>query len=80
MVDLFEYFQKYKKAKHCALYTGIPMVELELFRKMMARAGRYYRIRYRGPRNTPLDIKRGYLTRQASCLKAVATHFSVYHY
>jgi hypothetical protein len=78
MVDLFEYFQKYKKAKHCALYTGIPMVELELFRKMMARAGRYYRVRYRGPRRG-LD-SRGYYTQQSTCLKRNATKFSVYMY
>ena len=73
-------FTQYRKSGTCAIYTKVPIQYLDAFRYFNAKMGNFYRIRYRGPRNTPLDIKRGYLTRQASCLKAVATHFSVYHY
>ena len=72
--DVFRFFSR---ARCSAVFTNIPIGLLQEFRSVYP--GKY-RIRYRGPRNTPLDIKRGYLTRQASCLKAVATHFSVYHY
>ena len=81
MITLNDYFRQYKKADACALYTKIPIVELELFRKMFAREGKFYKIRYRGPRfNTASASSRGYLTKQATCLKEDATHFSVYRY
>jgi hypothetical protein len=57
-----------------------PICELETFRKRMASEGKYYRIRYRGPRNTPLDAGRSHATRASSCLKANAVKFAVYNY
>jgi len=57
-----------------------PISELETFRKRMASQGKYYRIRYRGPRNTPLDAGRSPMTRASSCLKANAVKFAVYNY
>lgn len=60
-----------------AEYTAIPIDRLIEFRT------RYkgFRVRYRGPRDTKLDIQvrhRGVLNRQSNCLKANATNFSVY--
>ena len=57
-----------------------PICELETFRKRMANEGKYYRIRYRGPRNTPLDAGRSRDTRASTCLKANAVKFAVYNY
>jgi hypothetical protein len=53
---------------------------LALFRKVYAKQGKYYRIRYRGPRNTVLDKGRSISNRASTCLKANATHFTVYEY
>ena len=63
-----------------AIFSRIPIAELEEFRKQMAKEGKFYRIRYRGPRNTVHDRGRGYLSRQSTCLKINATCFSVYNY
>jgi hypothetical protein len=65
-----------------AIHSNIDISLLELFRDTMASQGKYYRIRYRGPRNTPLDfsMRRSRDTRAASCLKANAKTFSVYEY
>ena len=57
-----------------------PIAELEAFRKEMARQGKYYRIRYRGPRNTVLDRGRSPMSRTSTCLKANAVKFAVYNY
>jgi len=57
-----------------------PISELDSFRNRMAREGKYYRIRYRGPRNTPLDAGRSRDTRASTCLKANAVKFAVYNY
>ena len=57
-----------------------PICELETFRKRMASEGKYYRIRYRGPRNTVLDRGRSPATRASSCLKANAVKVAVYRY
>jgi hypothetical protein len=60
-----------------AVYSNIPMERLVEFR--MRYKG--YKVRYRGPRDTKLDIvvrQRGVLNRQSNCLKANATNFSVY--
>ena len=57
-----------------------PISELDAFRKRMAGEGKYYRIRYRGPRNTVLDRGRNRSTRASSCLKANAVRFAVYYY
>ena len=58
----------------------LPISELETFRKTMASKGKFYRIRYRGPRNTVHDIGRSRMSRASTCLKVNATHFAVYYY
>ena len=63
-----------------AIFSNAPIANLDNFRKVMASEGKYFRIRYRGPRNTPLDYKRGFMSRQSTCLKANAKTFSVYLY
>jgi len=57
-----------------------PIEALELFRKLNALNGKYYKIRYRGPRNTALDIGRSRTNRSSTCLKANAVYFAVYEY
>ena len=57
-----------------------PISELTAFRHRMASEGKCYRIRYRGPRNTPLDRGRSISTRASTCLKANAVRFAVYLY
>ena len=50
----------------------VPMMFRDFYR------GSQYRVAYRGPRNTVLDINRTKVTRQASCLEANAVYFTVY--
>jgi hypothetical protein len=57
-----------------------PISELSSFRNRMASEGKYYRIRYRGPRNTALDRGRSFMSRASTCLKANAVRFAVYYY
>ena len=79
-MSLSQFFSQFEAPRGRATFIKVPMRYLELF-KMYADSRQYkFRIRYRGPRNTPLDRNRGYLSRQSSCLKAVATHFSAYTY
>ena len=63
-----------------ALFSNAPIANLDNFRKVMALEGKYFRIRYRGPRNTPKDMGRGFMCRQSTCLKENAKTFSVYLY
>ena len=63
-----------------AIFSNSPIANLDQFRKDMAANGKFFRIRYRGPRNTPLDYRRGFMSRQSTCLKANAKTFSVYLY
>ena len=63
-----------------ALFSNAPIEALDQFRKDMAANGKFFRIRYRGPRNTPKDMGRGFMSRQSTCLKANAKTFSVYLY
>lgn len=63
-----------------ALFSNTPIEALDQFRKDMAANGKFFRIRYRGPRNTHKDMGRGFMTRQSTCLKANAKTFSVYLY
>jgi hypothetical protein len=61
-----------------AFFTRIPIEYLDQFR---AAYPGVYRIRYRGPRfNTPSAKYRGSNSKQSTCLKEDATHFSVYSY
>ena len=63
-----------------AIFSNAPIEALDQFRKDMASEGKYFRIRYRGPRNTPKDMGRGFMCRQSTCLKENAKTFSVYLY
>lgn len=75
--DFGRYFTGTESSGRTAEYTGIPIARLVEFR--MRYKG--FKVRYRGPRDTKLDIKirqRGVLNRQSNCLKANATNFSVY--
>ena len=74
-------FTGYKILGHHALYTRIPIQYLDLFRAVNAAHGKFFRIRYRGPRfHTPSARYRGWNSKQSTCLKEDATHFSVYRY
>jgi hypothetical protein len=74
-------FTPYKKTGVSAVYHRIPIQYLDIFRRMNALMGKYYKIRYRGPRfNVPSARFRGYISKASTCLKSDATHFSVYHY
>ena len=74
-------FELYKKSGVRAIYYRIPISLLDDFRKNMASEGKYFKIRYRGPRfNTPSARYRSYNSKATTCLKEDATHFSVYSY
>jgi hypothetical protein len=75
--DFGRYFTGVVSSGRAAVYTGIPIERLMEFR--MRYKG--FKVRYRGPRNTRLDInvrRRDTLNRQSNCLKDNATNFSVY--
>jgi hypothetical protein len=71
-------FEKYyKPASMTAIYYRVPISLLEIFRTTMAAEGKFYKIRYRGPRP---PSGRSFATRQSTCLKSDATCFSAYIY
>jgi hypothetical protein len=77
----FDIFGLYKKIGVSAVYHRVPIVYLERFRKVMADEGKYFKLRYRGPRfNVPSARFRGYISKASTCLKQDATHFSAYYY
>ena len=74
-------FTVYKKPGVRAKYHRVPIQYLDIFRRMNALMGKYYKIRYRGPRfNVPSAQYRGWISKASTCLKEDATHFSVYEY
>ena len=74
-------FELYKKSGVRAIYHRMPISLLDDFRKTMAAEGKFFKIRYRGPRfHTPSARFRGMNSKQSTCLKEDATHFSVYSY
>lgn len=74
-------FDQYKKSGVYALYHRVPIDMLDDFRKAMASEGKFFKVRYRGPRfNVPSARYRGWNSKQSTCLKEDATHFSVYNY
>lgn len=74
-------FEQYKTGGLTSIYYRIPIQFLESFRSEMAKQGKYFKIRYRGPRfNTPSARFRGSMSKQSTCIKQDATHFSVYSY
>ena len=74
-------FEQYKTGGLTSIYYRIPIQFLDSFRSEMAKQGKYFKIRYRGPRfNTPSARFRGSMSKQSTCIKQDATHFSVYSY
>jgi hypothetical protein len=74
-------FDMFKNPGVTAIYHRIPITMLELFRSEMAKQGKFYKIRFRGPRfNTPSAKYRGWNSKQSTCLKEDAVAFSVYRY
>jgi hypothetical protein len=74
-------FERYKKPNRRAIYTRIPIGQLDEFRKVMRQYGLCFKTRYRGPRfNVPSASRRFGTSKQTTCLLEDATHFSVYTY
>ena len=74
-------FNSFYIAGKTALYHRVPIQFLESFRSEMANQNKFFKIRYRGPRaSTPSARYRSPATRQSTCLKEDATHFSAYSY
>jgi len=74
-------FDSFKTRGLTSIYYRIPIEFLDSFRSEMAKQGKYFKIRYRGPRaNTPSARYRSPMTRQSTCIKQDATHFSAYSY
>ena len=77
-MSLSEFFSQFEAPRGRATFTKVPMRYLDLF-KMYAESRQYkFRIRYRGPRNTILDMRRSRDNRASTCLKANAVTFSAY--
>ena len=74
-------FEQYKKSGVRAFYHRVPIEYLAEFRKVMAHQGKFFKIRYRGPRfNTPSARYRSFMSKATTCLKEDAIAFSVYDY
>jgi len=74
-------FEQFKKDGVSAIYHRVPIEYLAEFRKVMAHQGKYFKLRYRGPRfNTPSARFRSYQSKATTCLKEDAIAFSVYNY
>ena len=74
-------FEQFKKSGVSSLYYRIPIEYLAEFRKVMAHQGKYFKVRYRGPRfNVPSARFRSYQSKATTCLKQDAIAFSVYPY
>lgn len=71
-----EVFDKYRTPSRTAVWSGIPMQLLSLFRAYH----KGYKVRYRGPRfNRPEKFEhRERDQRRSNCLKDRAVYFSVY--
>jgi hypothetical protein len=74
-------FEQFKKYGVCAIYHRVPIEYLGQFRSEMAKQGKYFKLRYRGPRfNVPSARYRGSNSKASTCLKEDAIAFSVYNY
>ena len=60
------------------MYKNIPIDKLEEVRAFFKSKGIKVRIRYRGPRTNPLDIRPKH-RRMQDCLKRFANRFTVYY-
>ena len=70
--------QGYKtQVRELSAYKNIPIALLPYVRDYFRSQGQAIRVRYRGPRNNPLDTRwRG--ARMQDCVKQFADRFSVY--
>jgi hypothetical protein len=69
------------KGRGRSLLRNIPIAhldEVKAFLKETTLSNTKYRVRYRGPRNTALDMCRGRNNRASTCLKVNAVRFSIY--
>ncbi len=74
-------FEQYKKSGVRAIYHRVPIDYLAEFRSEMAKQGKYFKLRYRGPRfNVPSARYRSFMSKATTCLKEDAIAFSVYNY
>jgi len=74
-------FEQFKKTGVSAIYHRVPIQYLNEFRSEMAKQGKFYKIRYRGPRFTvPSSRFRSFMSMASTCLKNDAIAFSVYKY
>jgi hypothetical protein len=74
-------FEQYKKSGVRAIYHRVPIDYLGEFRSEMAKQGKYFKLRYRGPRfNVPSARFRSWQSKATTCLKEDAIAFSVYNY
>ena len=74
-------FEQFKKFGVSALYHRVTIEYLNEFRIEMANQGKFFKLRYRGPRfNTPSARYRSFMSKATTCLKEDAIAFSVYNY
>ena len=74
-------FEQFKKYGVRAIYHRVPIDYLTEFRSEMAKQGKFFKLRYRGPRfNTPSARYRSFMSKATTCLKEDAIAFSVYNY
>ncbi len=74
-------FEQFKKSGVAALYHRVPIEYLNEFRSEMAKQGKFFKVRYRGPRfNVPSARYRSYQSKATTCLREDAIAFSVYNY
>ena len=74
-------FEQFKNSNVTAFYHRVPIEYLGEFRNEMAKQGKFFKIRYRGPRfNTPSARYRSFMSKATTCLKEDAIAFSVYNY
>lgn len=78
-MNSIQQFEMYKTPNRRAVYTRIPISQLDVFRKVMLQFGLRFKMRYRGPRfNVPSAARRFGVSKQTTCLLEDATHFSAY--
>lgn len=78
-MNSIQQFEVYKIPNRRAVYTRIPISQLDVFRKVMLQFGLRFKMRYRGPRfNVPSAARRFGVSKQTTCLLEDATHFSAY--
>ena len=75
MINLHPY-----KGRGRSVLANVPISNLDEVKSLLRQVTPTikYRVRYRGPRNTMLDIGRGINNRASTCLKVNAVKFSVY--